>query len=196
MEHYSAGKIISNEEIMIAETTRSKVDRKVSFTPHKKKIAWIQETEAALELFYKEKRLLSYSTYTDYYGYNTATASCVKDAADVIERLAIEPDSGLSLRVRRTVKESPYELVSEGGVKKKHKVKEIEDVSSLFLFDAPLLVELKDIMENAKDNSYERLMEIRALIALEPKLVQKNVIVWNSLTGYTETYLKETNGNN
>ena len=190
MEFVSAGKILSNKTVTIVESLRSPVTNKIIYTSTLKKIGWIQETESSLYLYYKDHQIMRYGTYNDYYGFKTSTKNCIQDALAKVQRMEIEPTSGLVFKIKRSTKNIPCEIHDEGDEKRKIRARGFESGGNIFLNNPKLLKELKMIHEKPYDNCYERIMEIRKEIALEEKQVESDVVVWDSVNGYTPEGLK------
>ena len=190
MDFVSAGLILSNQDTDLVELLKSPTTGKYKKLSITKKIGWVQETESVLELWYKNNKIMRYGTYNDYYGFKTSTKAAVQDAIAKVKQLDIDSASGLVLKIKRTITNTPAVITDEGDEKRKIRGKYFESGNNLFLNKPKLIKELKSIYEKPYDNCYDRIIEIRREIALQAKTVELDVIVWDSINGYTPEGLK------
>lgn len=187
MKHYSAGKLLSNDVVEVVEMMRDS-DFGTWFTPpRKKQIAWVEETESTLELWYKTTRLQTYGTFNDFYGYNTSKKAAIGDANRLIKSLDIDPASGLFVQVVQKIEQIPMLLTEEPQSGKKLIGNLVNrERNDMFLNDQKNLDLLKMVLESGADHMYERSMEIKDKIQIKTKVIAEDKVVWNSLKGDIE----------
>lgn len=181
----SAGLLLSNEEVDVVELIRSTQSNEMIAMPFKKKIAWIQETQSKLALFYKQTLLKEYTSYHDHYGYETSKKAAIKNAEEYIKSMELEKDSGLVFKVLTTTTKMPCVLIEEPTEQKKLVGEAIYDLEHIYLKDDNLLTEMLTLMKAGMFNPhYERIEEIKKLIRVDNKTVSEDVVVWDSLKGH------------
>ncbi len=177
---YSDGKLISNEDINVAQIIKTSDNQRI-IHGFNHKIAVIQETESRLELYYKDQFLKSYTTFNDYYGYDTSKKEAIKEAKDIIKALKIDPKSGLVFKVLQTLKTMPCYLLEEPDKDKRLKCKELDMDNQLFYWNPELLKELIRNWNSPNGGDFDRIMEIMKEIKIETKNEYEDKVIWESV---------------
>lgn len=195
-EQYTAGKVISNELVELAEIIRAKNTPDLIISKFKKKLALIEETEYKLFLFYKDQEINDYSTFNDYYGYGNSYVAATNDALERIKDLEIEPESGLTFKVYQTIKQFYVILTEEPKEGWKKKYKPLEMDNHVYLADETKLNEILPYLKDSQlySDEYEKVEKIRDEISLRGKEIFKGW-VWDSVKGGYQETINELHSN-
>lgn len=181
----SAGKLVYNQETELVEMVRATDRVFLVFIPTKKKLAWIEETECVVALYYKDTLIKEYNKFSDYYGYGTSKKSAIEEAQEYINEMKIEPQSGLVFKVLQTTSQTPCVLLEEPTAKKRLIGEAITQDQKLYLNNPKKLEEMKQLMEDQAnfDEHYDRIEDLRERLQIKPREITKDVVVWDSLKG-------------